>query len=126
MPARTRFYDERDLEMIERAAGMGCTIEQVAHLMGVPLFTFRDHLDKDPKIKDRMDKGRAKCNFEVMKTAYTMAVSGEQPAMTTFWLKTRCNWREAKEILPSDQDSVNKIKNMPTSELIRLVKDKVG
>lgn len=119
-------YNEEQLDLIERAAGMGCTIDQIAYLLNIHPRTFDKYLHHNEQIKERVERGRAKAAFKVMGTAYTMAVSGHEPAMTMFWLKTRCRWREQKEPLVDNQATTDKIKSMPTSELIKLVKEKVG
>ncbi len=123
--ARRKFTPE-ELKLLERYAGMGGTWKQMAHLLGISYTCFANYMRDIPEFKEAVDRGAANASMQVMQTAFTMATSGEQPAMTIFWLKTRCQWREVKEPLPENQESTDKIKSMPTSELIKLVKDKVG
>lgn len=119
-------FTKEQLDMMQRAAGTGCTLDQISYLLNVKPRAFDDYIRKYPEVQERIEAGRAQASFKVMETAYSMAISGEEPAMTMFWLKTRCRWREQKEPLPDNQQSADKIKSMPTSELIKLVKDKVG
>ena len=126
MPSKRKEYSQEALDIIGRYAGLGATIKQIAHLVGQEERTFQTHMEFYPELAAVIEVGRAHSAIKVMQTAYDMAVSGQQPAMTTFWLKTRCQWREAKEPLPDDQTKTDKIKSLPTSELIRLVKEKVG
>jgi hypothetical protein len=126
MPSKRREYTQEEIDIAGRYAGLGATVKQLAYLMGEEQRTFQNHLEFYPELAAAIEVGRAHSAIKVMQTAYDMAVSGQQPAMTTFWLKTRCQWREAKEPLPDDQTKADKIKSLPTSELIRLVKEKVG
>lgn len=126
MPSKRKEYSQEELEIISRYAGLGATLKQIAYLVGEEDRTFGTHIAFYPQLKAALEEGRAHAAVRVMQTAYDMAVSGTSPAMTTFWLKTRCQWREAKEPLPENAENVDKIKSMPTSELIKLVKEKVG
>lgn len=123
--ARRKFTRE-ELLILQRYAGMGATWKQMAHLLEISPSCFANYMREIPEFKEAVDRGAANSCMHVMETAYTMATSGKEPAMTIFWLKTRCQWREVKEPLKEDQESTDKIKSMPTSELIKLVKDKVG
>jgi hypothetical protein len=122
-----KVYTEQEIAMIGRYAGLGANMKQMAYLAGRKNADyFGEDLNKFPALREAIELGRASAAIAVMSTAYEMAVSGNHPAMTAFWLKTRCNWREAKEPLPEDADKDAKIKALPTSELIALVKSKVG
>jgi hypothetical protein len=126
MAKERRKYTPEEIKMLERYAGLGATHKQMAHIVGVCLRAFEQHLEIYPELRAAVDVGAAHSAMQVMQTAFTMATSGEQPAMTIFWLKTRCQWREVKEPLAENPDKADKIKSMPTSELIKLVKEKVG
>jgi hypothetical protein len=44
-----------------------------------------------------LEFGRAEANAKVAHTLFKMATSGDQPAATFFWLKTRAGWRETPQ-----------------------------
>jgi hypothetical protein len=44
-----------------------------------------------------LEFGRAEANAKVAATLFKMATSGDQPAATFFWLKTRAGWRETPQ-----------------------------
>ncbi len=121
-----RIYTPEEIAMIKRYAGLGATLNQISYLVDEETRTLTNQMEYNPEVREAIENGRAKAAIRVMETAYDMATNGDYPAMTTFWLKTRCNWREAKEPLPDDADKVDKIKKLPTSELIKLVKEKIG
>jgi len=47
--------------------------------------------------KEILDDAKHIAKGRVIGTAYQMAISGECPALTIFYLKTRCGWREERE-----------------------------
>jgi hypothetical protein len=44
--------------------------------------------------RTELDKAPIEANTKVAQTCYQMAISGQHPAATFFWLKTRAGWRE--------------------------------
>ena len=88
---------QKDREEITALIGMGLTAEQVATLKGI----CRDTLYR--YCKAEIDKGRPRAIAQVAKTAFQMAVSGQFPAMTMFWLKTQAKWREKDPEDATDQ-----------------------
>ena len=55
-------------------------------------------MKKDPNLLAAIERGRDAAIANVSQTAYQMAVSGEHPAMTMFWLKTRARWKEVHHV----------------------------
>lgn len=80
-------FSRKELAQIEALAKVGCTRLEIASVIGRPA----KELDKiDDKIRAWAETAKA----AVKETAYKMAVSGKWPALTIFYLKTRCGWRE--------------------------------
>jgi hypothetical protein len=79
---------EKDLAEVEMLAGLGMRYEDIALTKGVCLETLKKYAG------EMLDRGKAKAKAQVMQSAFKMALSGKHPAMTTFWLKTQCGWRE--------------------------------
>jgi len=48
--------------------------------------------------KYELDTSSARVNNKVAKVALAMALSGSEPDMTKFWLKTRAGWTETKKV----------------------------
>jgi len=79
---------EKDLAEVEMLAGLGMRYEDIALTKGVCLETLKKYAG------EMLERGKAKAKAQVMQSAFKMALSGKHPAMTTFWLKTQCGWRE--------------------------------
>ena len=77
---------QRDACMIMKAGGM--TNEQIASVFNIREKTLVKYLKKE------LSAGKANVDARVMGTLARLASSGDCPAATFFWLKTRCGWRE--------------------------------
>jgi DNA-binding XRE family transcriptional regulator len=80
--------EQRNLVAIASASGM--KQEDIAKALGIDKKTLRKHF------REELDEGHAKVLASIKMTAYQMALSGNQPAMTMFILKTQCGWREVE------------------------------
>src|SRR5271154_1862075 len=49
---------EIDLTVVERAAGIGCTVEEIAAVCGVAKSTFYEHMERDDTIEMAIDRGK--------------------------------------------------------------------
>ncbi len=88
--ARPRFkVTEQNRNTVKALAGYGLKHEQIASIVGVrSTKTLRKHF------RHELDTGGAEANAQVAQTLFQMAISGEQPAATIFWLKIRAAWSE--------------------------------
>lgn len=73
---------------------VGCGLNSLAAYYGYHTRTFYELISERPNLWSAMKKGELEANVGVQSKAYEMAVSGEFPALTIFWLKTRCGFRE--------------------------------
>ena len=83
---------------VKALAGYGLAHDQIARIIGLRSSkTLRKHFRKE------LDTGAAEAGAQVAQTLYQMATSGQQPAATMFWAKTRLRWREttAEDIRPA-------------------------
>lgn len=72
-------------------------MRQIASVLGISKATLERlaaENDHDNEIYEAIEKGRAEASQNIRNTAYRMAISGLEPAMTIFWLKTQEGWRE--------------------------------
>lgn len=105
-------------------AGYGLTNLQIAHILGIGKDTFYRMMDEVPDLRLAIDRGVALAAMNVTQKAYQMAISGQSPSMTIFWLKTRCRWKDVST--PGDQNpgvtnlQVN-VLNMSNKELLENV-----
>lgn len=87
-----------DIIKIERMAAAGLTMDQIASVWDRNKRTFQLHMKDNQELKDAIDRGRVKANLAVANIAYKMAISGQSPAMTMFWLKCRARWKEVTRV----------------------------
>lgn len=88
--------DER--KTVEALAAFGMPRDRIAAMIGISEPTLRKHF------RDELDNGLDKANAAVAKTLFSMATSGECPAATFFWLKTRAKWREVHTLEHTNPD----------------------
>jgi len=86
---------EADRNTVRSMAATGFTHEAISKCLGtngVDEKTLRKHF------RHELDTAAQKANAAVANKAYQMAIAGDPPAATFFWLKCRANWREKQEI----------------------------
>lgn len=81
-------FSIQDREKIKMLAGCGLRDEEIAAFFNKSEATLKRHC------RDELSNGRIVAKASVQQTAFRVAQSGRCPAMTMFWLKTRCGWRE--------------------------------
>lgn len=70
----------------------GMTQGNIAKVLGISEKTLRAHY------AEHLEWGAELALARVAQTAYNMAISGDYPAMTMFYLKTRGGWRETANL----------------------------
>jgi hypothetical protein len=88
-------------KQVETLAGYGLTVEQIGHVLECSHDTVKRHYVCE------LERGQAVACFKVAQTAFQMATSGQEPAMTMFWLKTRAKWREVHEVAGEGGGPIN-------------------
>lgn len=88
MPRRPKKPTSQDLKEIEMLAGMGLNQQQIGDVKGMHRDTLRKYAQA------AYTRGKAKAIARVAQTAFEMAVSGKNTALTIFYLKTQGGWRE--------------------------------
>jgi hypothetical protein len=75
--------------IVKSMAAMGIPHEDIGRKIGIrSAKTLRKYF------RDELDHGATEANYKVATTLYNMAISGEHPAATIFWAKTRNRFRE--------------------------------
>ena len=109
-------------DQIEKFSAAGLSLQQMASLLDMSHDTLERFMNKDPSLRASIEKGRSKSVLNVAATAYNLAVSGDVPAMTMFYLKTRAGWKETHEVqVASTDDTKDQLKAM-AEELRRIAK----
>ena len=79
-------------QLVKSLAALGGRHEDVAQQIGLrSAKTLRKHF------RAELDRGGPEANSQVARTLFKMAISGEHPSATMFWLKCRAGWREVNE-----------------------------
>lgn len=91
MPNKSKQLTDKELAEVEVLAGLGMRFEDIALSKGMCLDTLKKYAD------EQLQRGKAKAKAQVMQSAFKMATNGKTPAMTMFWLKTQCGWREVQQ-----------------------------
>lgn len=73
-----------DLDVVRRAASIGCTSEEIAAMLGIGRRTLFDRMEQDPDIKDAVDEGRAQGRVTLRRLQWKEAQAGN-PTML-IWL----------------------------------------
>ena len=86
---------------VKKLAGFGLTQQQICSVVGI----------RSPKVlrqqfRQELAMGPVEARTAVMRTAFRLANSGRNPAMTMFWLKTRGRWSETKG-LPQEREHLS-------------------
>jgi hypothetical protein len=86
---------EADRNTVRSMAATGFTHEAIAKCLGtkgVDEKTLRKHF------RTELDTAAERANAAVANRAYQMAVTGDPPAATFFWLKCRARWQETHKL----------------------------
>ena len=74
--------------IVSNLAAFGIRQESIARQLGISKPTLEKYY------REELEHGLDDANAKVANTLFSMAISGEHPAATFFWLKTRAGWRE--------------------------------
>jgi hypothetical protein len=88
--SRTYKPTEDQRRQIELMAGVGCSQQDIALIMGIDPKTLRR------ACRIELDRGAVKANAKVAANLYRMATGTGREALIAaiFWMKTRCGWSE--------------------------------
>lgn len=88
--ARPKFQPtEEQRRIVKSMAAMGTPQPDIACKIGI-----RSPKTLKKYFQEELDSGKTDANYKVAQTLYQMATSGECPAATIFWAKTRNGFRE--------------------------------
>ena len=89
MPRRKFQPTDEQRKEVRALARYGLKHKQIAALLDLAsTTTLRKHFAEE------LREGPLEAKSQMLGKLFTLAVSGRDPAMTMFWLKTRAGWRE--------------------------------
>ena len=86
-----------DYSKVEEMVCIGLDQHTIAKIMGISNATLNNFYSHNLTV------GKEKLTARVAGVAYEMAVSGESPSMTTFWLKTQAGWSPKHHVVVEDR-----------------------
>ncbi len=86
-----------DYSKVEEMVCIGLDQHTIAKIMGISNATLNKYYAHNLTV------GKEKRTARVAGVAYEMAVSGESPSMTTFWLKTQAGWSPKHHVVVEDR-----------------------
>ena len=86
-----------DYSKVEEMVTIGLDQHTIAKVMGISNATLNKYYSHNLAV------GKEKRTARVAGVAYEMAVSGESPSMTTFWLKTQAGWSPKHHVVVEDR-----------------------
>jgi len=86
-----------DYSKVEEMVTIGLDQHTIAKVMGISNATLTKYFSHNLLV------GKEKRTARVAGVAYEMAVSGESPSMTTFWLKTQAGWSPKHTVVVEDR-----------------------
>jgi len=87
-----------DYSKVEEMVCIGLDQHTIAKIMGISNATLNKYYSHNLTV------GKEKRTARVAGVAYEMAVSGESPSMTTFWLKTQAGWSPKHHVVVEDRN----------------------
>lgn len=86
-----------DYSKVEEMVTIGLDQHTISKIMGISNCTLTKYF------QHTLTTARDKRTAKVAGVAYEMAVSGESPSMTTFWLKTQAGWSPKHHVVIEDK-----------------------
>jgi hypothetical protein len=87
-----------DLLAVERAASVGCPIDDIAAILGICRATFYNHMERDPAIAEAIARGRGQGRGSVRRAQFEKAMGGSDTML--IWLgKVLCDQKETSAVV---------------------------
>jgi|LSQX01.1.fsa_nt_gb DNA-binding CsgD family transcriptional regulator len=112
------------LEMVGILAGV-LSVEQLAARLGIGITTFYSMMERDPRITEIYQKGRAQVIEKVSESLLAKALGGDTASMI-FFLKTQARWKETTGIDHTSSDGTMAPGAIKVPEKIEIVHVKPG
>lgn len=92
---------EINVDVLKRAASIGCTVDEIAALLGIARATFFDHLNRDPELQRMVDEAREQGRSTLRRLQWQKANVGDTTML--IWLgKQMLKQRDKQAITDED------------------------
>jgi hypothetical protein len=87
-----------DLLTVERAASIGCPVEDIAALLGVSRATLYNHMERDPAVAEAIERGRGTGRASLRRLQWDKAQTGDTSML--IWLgKVMCGQKDTSAVV---------------------------
>lgn len=105
-----------DLRTIEKMAGLGSTLDEIACVLGISPATLDRKLDQQEEVRQAYDKGRAVAKHDMASRLWDIAMSNDPEGnptkqavvATIFWLKAQAKWSD-RLVVEQEQVETNAV-----------------
>lgn len=120
-----RQFSEKEITQLRIMASLHMPVSHMTAILGVSTAILYARIADQPGVKDALYQGRAESSMKVRRTAYSMAVSGNHPTMTQFWLRTREGFIDPDKVKADDtpQRRPLNVNYLPRSERLERAKE---
>lgn len=102
-----------DIEVMKRAASIGCNNEEIAALLGIGRATFYLHLERDPALQETLNEAAASGKATLRRLQWQRAASGDSTML--IWLgKNMLGQRDKHELTGADGGPISYVVRAPT------------
>lgn len=105
MPRRKLKLTPEMVETIERMAGLGSTLRDIAYVLDVSKSTLERWLE-DETVRAHYEKGRAIAKEKIARKLWDKAMEGDTASLI-FWLKAQAGWTDKPQPLPEERDNIH-------------------
>lgn len=107
---------QSDLRTIEKLAGRGSTLDDIAYVLGFSPATLDRKLEQG-EVREAYEKGRAIAKHDMAARLWDIAMSDDGNGIPTkqsviaaiFWLKSQARWSDRLVIETETQESANQV-----------------
>jgi hypothetical protein len=102
-----------DLLAVERAASVGCPVDDICAILGIGRRTFYDHMEREPAIAEAIERGRGQGRGSVRRAQFEKAMGGSDTML--IWLgKVMCDQKETSAVVVSGPNGAPVLQPAPT------------
>lgn len=112
-----------DLEMIRNMAGMGCTLGEMAGLLGCSAAWLGDEKERNPHVAMALEEGYATMKQSLRRAQLDLALSGNAPML--IWLGKQCLEQSDQHKIENKttisitvQKAMDELRNIPKDQLL--------
>lgn len=109
-----------DLSIVERAAAIGCSVPEIAALLGIGETTLNDRMRNDAETREAVERGRSGGKVTLRRAQWHLAVDEGNGPMQIWLGKQMLGQRDHKELTGAGGGPID-FRNLETDQLAALL-----